>query len=94
MFAYVYVRKGYGLFLSRAAGFPPLSPLRTVHATFTAHGSRNSELILVLINRLRASLGTAFERARLTGHCPPLREVLVILWVEGVGFRPYLRVAQ
>ena len=92
MFAYVYVRKGYGLFLSRAAGFPPLSPLRTVHATFTAHGSRNSELILVLINRLRASLGTSFERARLTGHCPPLREVLVVGWVEGVGFSPYLRV--
>ena len=68
--------------------------LHTVHATFTAHGSRNSELILVLINRLRASSGTAFERARVAGYYPSLREVLVILWVEGVGFRPYLRVAQ
>ena len=28
--------------LSRSAGFPPLSPSRTVHATFTAHGSCNS----------------------------------------------------
>ena len=35
---------------SRLAGFPPLSPLRTVQATFTAHGSCNSKLILVLIN--------------------------------------------
>ena len=30
------------LYLSRSAGFPPLSPSRTVHATFTAHGSCNS----------------------------------------------------
>ena len=29
-------------YLSRSAGFPPLSPSRTVHATFTAHGSCNS----------------------------------------------------
>ena len=65
-----------------------------MHATFTAHGSRNSKLILVLINRLRASLGTAFERARLTGHCPPLREVCVVGWVEGVGFRLDLRVTE
>ena len=28
--------------LSRSAGLPPLSPSRTVHATFTAHGSCNS----------------------------------------------------
>ena len=27
---------------SRSAGLPPLSPSRTVHATFTAHGSCNS----------------------------------------------------
>ena len=81
-------------FLSRAAGFPPLSPLRTVHATFTAHGSRNPKLIFVLINRLCATLGTAFERARLTVHCPPFREVLVVGRVEGVGFRPYLRVTE
>jgi len=38
------------LFPSRLAGFPPLPPLRTVHATFTAHGSCNSKLILVLTN--------------------------------------------
>ena len=30
------------IYLSRSAGFPPLSPSRTVHATFTAHGSCNS----------------------------------------------------
>ena len=30
------------LHLSRSAGFPPLSPSRTVHATFTAHDSCNS----------------------------------------------------
>ena len=30
------------IFLSRSAGLPPLSPSRTVHATFTAHGSCNS----------------------------------------------------
>ena len=29
---------------------PPLSPLRTVHAAFTAHGSCNSKLIFVLTN--------------------------------------------
>lgn len=27
---------------SRSVGLPPLSPSRTVHATFTAHGSCNS----------------------------------------------------
>ena len=29
-------------FPSRSVGLPPLSPSRTVHATFTAHGSCNS----------------------------------------------------
>ena len=32
--------------LSRSAGLPPLSPLRTVRATFTAYGSYSSEFIL------------------------------------------------
>ena len=30
---------------SRSVGLPPLSPSRTVHATFTAHGSCNSLII-------------------------------------------------
>ena len=41
---------GGARFPSRLAGFPPLPPLRTVQATFTAHGSCNSKLTLVLIN--------------------------------------------
>ena len=50
--------------LSRSAGLPPLSPSRTVHATFTAHGSCNSvNYFSFLNNRLCVPLGTAFEWA-------------------------------
>ncbi len=35
--------KDYSILLCRSAAFPPLSPLRTVRATFTAYSSDNSK---------------------------------------------------